>query len=153
MDIVVTRSRIQGTLPFYEFRALIVAENLDAGRLDMVITIPAPRVAGRTPCVRIAEIIAPDRYFALPNCRRIDIAARVGLLAKYIETLLVQAVFPEMTRNLLPVVCQLDDDPGDACTWLSINDLTGSFDRLEPEWEQLTAYDLGLEQDGRRRAA
>lgn len=153
MDIIVTRSRIPGTLPFYEYRALVLADTLNDERISQVSTIVAPRVAGKATCVRIAQVIAPERYFALPNCRRIDIAARVGLLAKLVETLLVQAVFPEMTADILPVVFQLGNDPGDACTWTSIDDLTAAFDRLEPQWAQLTASSLGLTEDRHLRAA
>ncbi|AOH85571.1 hypothetical protein AWL63_18160 [Sphingomonas panacis] len=153
MDIIVTRSRIAGTLPFYEYRALVLADSVDQARRSQVATIVSPRVAGRTACVRIAQVIAPARYFDLPHCSRVDIAARVGLLAKLIETLLVQDVFPEMTADLLPVVFQLDHDPGDACTWASIDDLTAAFDRLEPAWAQLTASSLGLPQDHHLRAA
>ena len=153
MEIIVTRSRIAGTLPHYEYRALVSADAIDEVRRKRVCVIKAPAVAGRVPCLRIAPVIAPDRYFELNFAARDALGLRLGALARRIETLIVRIIFPEMTADFLRPVFTLDHDPGDACTMTDIDDLTGAYDRLGPIFDILTAFDLGLRQDCERRAA
>ena len=84
---------------------------------------------------------------------RSGLAPRIGALARRIETLVIRTSFPEMTATSTPIVFQLDTDPGDACIWTDIDDLTAAFDRLEPRSDLLCVADLGLRQDDGRRAA
>ncbi|HET6525047.1 hypothetical protein [Sphingopyxis sp.] len=77
---------------------------------------------------------------------RAALASRVGAVGRRIEWLIIRTFFPEMTADSLPIVYQLDPDPGDACVWSNIDDLTGIFDRVEREFASLTATDLGLRQ-------
>ena len=58
-----------------------------------------------------------------------------------------------MTADSVPIVFELDHDPGDACVWIQIADLTAAFDRLEANLDILTAFDLGLRQGDNLRAA
>lgn len=153
MDIIVTRSRIAGTLPHYVYRALVPADTVSAERRALAGTVSGPKCVGRVPCVRIAPLLAPVRYFEMQHAERDGLAPRIGLLGRRIETLIIRANFPEMTAGSLPIVFQLDDDPGDAFTWIAINDLAGAFDRLEPDLDILTAFDLGLRDANGRRAA
>jgi len=153
MEIVVTRSRIAGTLPFYEYRALISADAVDIERRVRTCVVKAPKVAGAIPCLRIAPVIAPDRFFDLTDAGRGALAAHIGVLAKRIETLVVRVIFPEMTADLLRPVIPIEHDPGDAAVWTDIDDLTGAYDRLATDCDILTAFDVGLRQDCERRAA
>lgn len=153
MEIVVTRSRIAGTLPFYEYRALVSADSVPMERRGRTCAVKAPKVAGNVPCLRIAPVIAPARFFELNDAGRSDLAAHIGILAKRVETLIVRIIFPEMTADVLRPVLPIDHDPGDAAVWTDIEDLTGAYDRLAAEGDILTAYDLGLRQDCERRAA
>lgn len=153
MDIIVTRSRIVGTLPFYEYRALVCADAVDEARRRRTCVVKAPRIAGCVPCLRIAPVIVPDRYFNLNPAACEALALHVGALSRRIETLIVRIIFPEMTADILRPVITLDYDPGDACIRTGIDDLTGAYDRLQPDHDILTAFDLGLRQDFDRRAA
>lgn len=153
MDIIVTRSRIAGTLPFYEYRALVPADAADAGRRRTVNAVQAPRVAGRIACIRIAQIIAPDRYFLPGNGASPETTAAIGRLAKQVETLVVKTVFPEMTADLVPVVFPNQNDSGDSCVWTSVDDLIGAFDRLAHLTRALATSDIGLTDEGGRLAA
>lgn len=144
MEIIVTRSRIAGTLPHYVYRALVPAETVAPERRALAGTVVGPRNVGRFPCVRIAPLLAPERYFEMPHSERGDLASRIGGLARRVETLIIKAIFPEMTAASPPIVFQLDCDPGDAFAWTDITDLTGAFDRLEPGFDVLTDLDLGL---------
>jgi len=153
MEIIVTRSRIAGTLPHYVYRALVPAENVTAERQALTGTVSGPGNIGRFACVRVAPLLAPEHYFEMAYAERGKLASRIGALARRIETLIIRAVFPEMTADSTPIVFQLDDDPGDAFTWTDIDDLTGAFDRLEPDFHILTACDLGLRHGDGRCAA
>ena len=63
MEIIVTRSRIAGTLPHYVYRALVPADKLSSQRRALAGTVAGPTIAGRIPCVRIGPLLAPERYF------------------------------------------------------------------------------------------
>ena len=153
MQIIVSRSRIAGTLPHYIYRALVPAEGIAAERRVLAGTVAAPKPAGRFACIRIAPLLAPARYFMMDHVERSALASRIGAVGRRIEVLIIRTFFPEMTADSVPIVFQLDHDPGDACVWSDIVDLTDAFDRLEPELAALTAFDLGLRQgDGRRVA-
>lgn len=153
MEIIVSRSRIAGTLPHYVYRALVPAEGVAAERRAIGGTVAAPRVAGRAPCVRIAPLAAPERYLMMSPVERSALAPRIGALGRRIEWLIIRTIFPEMTADSVPIVFEIDHDPGDACVWADIEDLTASFDRLEPDLAILTAFDLGLRQGDGLRAA
>jgi len=153
MEIIVTRSRIAGTLPHYVYRALVPADTVSPERRALGGTVPGPTIIGRIACVRVGPMLAPTRYFEMAHHQRSGLASRIGALARRIETLTIRASFPEMTANLTPIVFHLDTDPGDACTWADVDDLTDAFDRLEPRCDLLTVADLGLREDAGRRAA
>lgn len=153
MEIIVTRSRIAGTLPFYAYRALISAEAVNEARRRQACIVKAPRIAGCAPGLRIAPIIAPARYFELKASERQVLGSHIDALARRIETLIVRIIFPEMTADLLRPVITLDHDPGDGCIWTDIDDLAGAYDRLASDHDILTAFDLGLRRDFERRVA
>lgn len=153
MEIIISRSRIAGALPHYIYRALVPAEGIAVERCAIAGTISAPGVAGRIACIRIAPLIAPERYLAMHPVERTAFASRVGAVGRRIEWLIIRTFFPEMTARSLPIVFQLDHDLGDACIWADVDDLTGIFDRVEPEFASLTANNLGLRQGEGLRAA
>lgn len=153
MEIIVTRSRIAGTLPHYAYRALIPADKVAVERRALTGTVVGPKHVGRLLCVRIAPLLAPDHYFTMAHAERAALATRIAALARRIETVIVQASFPEMSAAFTPIVFHIDADPGDAFTWIDIDDLTAAFDRLEPRFANLTAFDLGLRPDEGRCAA
>ncbi|GLI98194.1 hypothetical protein [Sphingobium sp. BS19] len=154
MQIIVSRTRLSGTPPDYEYRALALAEGLTAERLARAPTVPGPKSTAQIPCVRIAQLIAPERYFTIERDHdRAELATRILIVARRIETLIVRSIFPEMTADWLPITFRVEHDPADAATWTSIDDLDGAFDRFKPDRDILTAFDLGLRQDSDRRAA
>src|SRR3546814_16332315 len=77
---------------------------------------------------------------------RAALAPRIGALSRRIELLIIRSIFPEMTADSVPIVFELDHDPGDACVWIQIADLTAAFDRIEANLDILTAFDLGPRQ-------
>jgi hypothetical protein len=153
MEIIVSRSRIAGALPHYIYRALVPAKGIAVERCAIAGTVSAPGVADRIACIRIAPLIAPERYLAMHPVERTALASRVGAVGRRIEWLIIRAFFPEMTAQSLPIVFELHHDPGDACVWADVDDLTGVFDSVEREFASLTAIDFGLRQGDGLRAA
>ncbi len=74
-------------------------------------------------------------------------------MARRVETLVVRAVFPEMTADMLPIHYHGDHEAGDACHCVPIMDLADAFDRLELALDALMACDLGLYQGDAQNAA
>ena len=153
MEIIVTRSRIAGTLPHYVYRALIPADRVSSERRKLTGTVAGPKIVDRIPCVRIGPLLAPERYYEMAHQERSGLASRIGALARRIETLVIRTGFPEMTASSPPIVFQVDIDPGDACIWTDIDDLTAAFDRLVSRSDRLSVADLGLRHEDGRRAA
>lgn len=153
MEIIVLRTRIAGALPHYIYRALVSAEAVATERRRVSGIVTGPQIAGRLHCVRIAPLLAPERYFEMGHVERSTLAPRIGRVARRIETLIIRTLFPEMTADSVPIVFELEHDPGDSCAWANIDDLTASFDHIEPRIEILTAFDLGLRQGDGSRAA
>ncbi|WIW89617.1 hypothetical protein K3M67_06575 [Sphingobium sp. V4] len=153
MEIIVTRSRIAGTLPHYEYRALISADAVAETRRRRACLVKAPKVAGFVRCLRTGPVIAPERYFELDAAAREILGSRISALARQIDALIVRFLFPEVTAQQLRPIITIDDDPGDACVRTDIADLTGAYDRLAARHDVLTTSDLGLREDCARRAA
>ena len=95
MDIIVSRSRIAGVLPHYIYRALVPAEGIAVERCAIAGTVTAPRIAGRVACIRIAPLIAPERYLAMHPVERTALASRVGAVGR--------RVFPKHFFSLKPI--------------------------------------------------
>src|SRR3546814_2286403 len=74
----------------------------------------APKIAGRIACARMAPIVAPERYLMMSPVARAALAPRLGALSRRIELLIIRSIFPEMTADSVPIVIELDHDPGDA---------------------------------------
>src|SRR3546814_16969455 len=73
----------------------------------------APRVAGRIACVRVAPVVAPERYLMMSPVERAALAPRIGALSRRIELLIIRSIFPEMTADSVPIIFELDHDPGE----------------------------------------
>lgn len=90
-----------------------------------------------------------ERDLATP----LGLAARLNLVARRIEAVIIHTVFPEMTARLPPLMLTLDSDPGDASYRVAVADLNSAFDRFAPGIDTLTAADLGLHHGSDLRAA
>src|SRR3546814_19187481 len=72
----------------------------------------APRVAGRIACVRVAPVVAPERYLMMSPVERAALAPRIGALSRRSELLIIRSIFPEMTADSVTLLFELDHDPG-----------------------------------------
>jgi hypothetical protein len=153
MDIIVTRSRIAGSLPLYEYRALVPLGAVSPERCAQVRPIPLPQVAGPGRCVHIAQVVAPEGWFTLEIPARTNLGCRILAVARRIEAVLVRSCFPEMTDDPVPIVCRHDADPGGACRRIAVDDLTGAFNRIEAWMPWISATRLGLADPAALRAA
>lgn len=149
MKIIVTRSRIAGTLPFYEYRALVPLSALDPERRRLVRPIMLRRIVPTMPCVNIAQVIAPDSWFHAEKRDLAQQSVRIVSVARRIEAMLVAARFPEMTYNIIPLVARIEEDPGDARGWVLADDLTNAFGRLDPAMPMIGPDHIGLSEPDR----
>lgn len=153
MDVIVSRTRIAGCAPLYSYRALVPLEGVDPDRRHRVAILHVQTATIRSACTRIADTIAPHRWFERDMAVSFDLAAQLGLAARRIEALLLQSVFPEMTTWLAPIALQLDHDPGSASHRVAAIDLNAAFDAIVPRIDTLTVAELAPPRSIDRRAA
>lgn len=153
MDVIVSRTRLAGPLPIYQYRALVPLDDVAPARRARCVIIQAPLAGRRIASTRLADVIAPDAWFERHLAISFGDAARLGFVAKRIEALFIHAIYPEMTSQLPPLAFQLDDEVLEASHRVTVIDLNARFDRLARDVDALIASDLGLFQDCDRRAA
>ena len=153
MDVIVSRSRIAGTASTYMYRALVPLSEVTAARRSRCVIIQSNCASGRITCTRIADVVAPPRWFDRELATPCGLAACLNLVARRIEALIVRTAFPEMTARLTPPMFALDFAPEDVGYRLVLTDLNAAFDRFAPRIDALTAADLGLYQGCDLRAA
>lgn len=153
MHVIVSRSRIAGTAPLYQYRALVPLSDVAAHRRTRCVVLRAMLDNQRVLSARLADVIAPNVWFERDLAVPCGLAARLTLVAKRVEALIIRTLYPEMTAQLPPLTFVLDHDPGDASSRVAIADLNAAFDRLAPDIGTLMAADLGLFQGCERRAA
>lgn len=83
-------------------------------------------------------------WFDLAHGERARRACTILAVAKRIEALLVGSRFREMTREVLPVVTRLEQDPGNRQAWVTADDLTGSFERFVAAMPDIQPDHIGL---------
>lgn len=153
MQILLTRKRLTGARPLYEYRLFVPFEMLSAER--------QARIPYRTdfakrggPLARLTEAIAPMDYLrAEPSLTKFDLGRDICMVAKRIEAILIGAVFPEMRAEIVPLLYEQDEELDDAMVMTDINDLAGRYALLARATCQLTAADLGLRAHAHARAA
>ncbi|WOF45088.1 hypothetical protein KNJ79_09540 [Sphingopyxis indica] len=153
MDVIVSRSRIPGTASTYHYRTLVPLAEVAVPRRLRCVVIQARIANGRIPSTRIADVVAPATWYERELATPLDLAARLNLVARRIEALIIRTVFPEMTARLTPLMLALDFDPSEANYRVAVADLNEAFDRLAPGIDMLMAADLGLYQGCDLRAA
>ena len=153
MDVIVSRSRPPGTASTYHYRALVPLTEVAARRRPRCVVIQAQIGNGRVPSTRIADVVAPATWYERELATPLGLAARLNLVARRIEALIIHTVFPEMTARLPPLMLALDFDPGEASYRVAVADLNAAFDRFAPGIDTLMAADLGLYQGCDLRAA
>jgi hypothetical protein len=153
MDVIVSRTRIAGRAPLYSYGALVPLEGVDQNRRHRVAVLHVQTAKIRSACTRIADTIAPHRWFERDIAVSFGLAAALGLAARRIEALLLQSVFPEMTTWLAPIALRLEHDPASACHRIATIDLNAAFDAIVPHIGSLTATELVVPRSSDRRAA
>ncbi|MBA4090258.1 MAG: hypothetical protein C0494_06665 [Sphingobium sp.] len=153
MDAIVSRSRISGTASTYQYRALVPLADVALSRRPRCVVIQARIGNGRVPATRIADVVAPTAWYERELATPLGLAARLNLVARRIEALIIHAVFPDMTARLTPLMLALDFDPGEASYRVAVTDLNEAFDRFAPGIDMLMAADLDLYQGCDLRAA
>lgn len=113
MDMIICRTRISGQAPLYSYRVLVPLDQLAPHRRHRVVILHVPTPAGRLPCTRLADLLAPGRWFERYLAMHCGLAARLNLVSRRVEAIILQAIFPEMTTRLVPPMLLLDHEPDD----------------------------------------
>ena len=153
MEIIASRTRITGSNPRYSYRALVPLDEIDPARRHRVAILHVQTPTTRLPCTRIADTIAPDRWFERNLAVPCGLAARLNLVGRRVEAIILRSIFPEMVTHLAPLMLLLDHDPGSAVHRATTIDLNAAFDAIAPRIDVLMPPDLGLYQGDDRRAA
>lgn len=144
MDILVTRKRIKGTLPHYEYRLFVPFDQLTPERQRLIHYRTDFGKAGG-PHARLTEVIAPIDYLRMePGLARFDVGRSIATVAKRIEARIIGALFPEMTAPIVPILYLGTSNLDDAQIFTRTGDLVGRFDWLARMAGELSADDLGL---------
>ena len=153
MQILLTRKRLAGIRPLYEYRLFVPFETLSAER-QARIHYRTDFAKSGGPLARLTEVIAPMDYLrAEPGLTKFDVGRDICAVAKRIEAILIGAVFPEMRAEIVPLFYAQDEELDDAMMMTDINDLAGRYALLARATCQLTAADLGLAAHAHARAA
>ncbi|MBV2150345.1 MULTISPECIES: hypothetical protein [Sphingobium] len=153
MDIIASRTRITGSAPRYCYRALVPLDEVNPARRHRVAILQVQTPTTRLPCTRIADTMAPDRWFERNLAVPCGLAARLNLVGRRVEGIILRSVFPEMMTHLAPLALLLDHDPGSAVHRFATIDLNAAFDAIAPRIDVLMPPDLGLHLGADRRAA
>lgn len=94
MDIIASRTRIFGAAPRYSYRALAPLDQIDPARRHRVAILHVQTQHNRLPCTRIADTIAPDRWFERNLAVPCGLAARLNLVGRRVEAILLRSVSP-----------------------------------------------------------
>ena len=153
MQVTLTRRRIRGTLPHFEYRVLIPFDAISVERQNL-IHIRSDYGVKPGPWARTRDVIAPMAHLRMaPGLTRYDRARSIDQLAKRIDTLLVRHFFPEMTAAVLPIVFLAETDPDDGFIYTDIVELTGRFEQFASRGPALSMADLDLNRPDQARAA
>lgn len=142
MNVIASRTRVAGCAPLYSYRALVPLDSVDPDRRHRVAILHVQIAMTRSAYTRIADTIAPHRWFERDIAVSFGLAAQLGLAARRIEALLLQSVFPEMTTWLAPIALRLEHDRGSASHRVATIDLNAAFDAVIPRIDTLTAAEL-----------
>ena len=144
MEILATRTRITGTLPLFEYRLFVPLDGLSPERQRLIhYRTNFGRIGG--PFARMPEIIAPMEYLELePGLRRHEVGQKIARAAKRIETVLIAALYPEMTARPVPLLFQAAEEHNDAMIFTRADDLVGRYEWLASIAGHVEAAELGL---------
>lgn len=144
MQIVVTRKRVTGTLPQYEYRLFVPFDQLSPERQSLIhYRTDFGRQGG--PHARLTEVIAAMDYLMMaPGLARYDRGRAIARIAKRIEAIVIRALFPEMTAALVPILFLNETEFDDTLAYTRMIDLAGRHDWLARIIDDVTAEGLAL---------
>lgn len=154
MQIIATRTRAAGHHPDFAYRLYIPFDQLSPERQSL-IAYRTNFGHGRASehLARLSEVIAPMTHLEMrPGPARYKQGRTIDLVAERIEAVLVRRLYPEITAVVLPVLIRVPANPDDAAIYTSVADLTGRYQALAAQIDELTADALGVAQFGKQAA-
>ncbi len=154
MQIIATRTRAAGHHPDFAYRLYIPFDQLSPERQSL-ISYRTNFGHGRAgECLaRLSEVIAPLSHLELrPGPARYNGGRAIDLVAQRIEAIIVRRLYPEITAVILPVLLRVPANPYDAAIYTSVSELTGRYQALAAQIDELTADALGVDRRGKQAA-
>jgi hypothetical protein len=144
MEILATRTRITGRLPFFQCRLFVSLDGLSPERQRLIhYRTNFGRIGG--PFARMPEVIAPMEFLELePGLRGHEIGRKIAFTAKLIETVLIAALYPEMTARPVPLLFQAPEERNDGMIFTRTDNLVGRYEWLASLAEHVGTDELGL---------
>ena len=88
MDVIVSRLRLAGPAPVYQYRGLVPLYEVGSARRPRCVVLQAALGNGRVPSTRLADVIAPDSWFERHLAIPCGLAAHLTFVARRNETLM-----------------------------------------------------------------
>ncbi len=127
MRIIASRKRISGMPPLYEYRLVVPLDQLPSNRVALIATRSDFGIPGGLHA-RLADVIAPLDWLRMePGPERHDLGRDIRRVAKHLETVFLTALYPELTASPVPLLLQVDEEPGDSLIDATINEITDGY--------------------------
>lgn len=127
MHIIASRKRISGTPPLYEYWFVAPLDQFPSNRVALIATRSDFGIPGG-PHARLPEIIAPLDWLRMePGLAKHDLGRDIRRVANHLEAAFLAALYPELTANPVPLLVQIDEEPGDSLIEATINDITDGY--------------------------
>lgn len=144
MRILIARTRIRGTLHHFAYQVLIPFDQISAERQDRMHTRSDYGFPGHY-YARTRDVIAPMEHHRSPyGLARQHSAQAIDGVAKRVDAVLVNHVYPEMTAAAVPIVFTALTDQPSSITWIEAEELTAAYERLAQHGMALSAERLGV---------
>jgi hypothetical protein len=132
MDIVASRMRIGLEQPTYAYRLYVPMSELSPERQRLTSYRSNFGISARDAYLaRVNDVIAPMTHLEMPaGLERCAQAKAIEDVASRLSTMILRALFPEMTAETLPLPFLVPSAPPNAILRASIQDLTARYETL-----------------------
>ncbi len=144
MQILVTRKRISGVRPLFEYRVLVPFDQISLERQHLIHYRSNFGFRGAL-YARLSEIIAPMAFLRMaPSLAKHEHGLDILAVARRLEATIIRALYPEMTADRVPIIFTAEADHDDRQVHTDVDDLIGSYRHYASGHSALTSDDVGL---------
>ncbi|AOH87129.1 hypothetical protein AWL63_23430 (plasmid) [Sphingomonas panacis] len=151
MDIVATRTRIGMDQPTYAYRLYVPMSQLSPERQRLIAYRSNFGIGARDAYLaRVDDVIAPMTHLETPpGPVRYAQAKAIEEAASRLSAIILCALFPEMTADMLPFRFTVLSAPPNAIVHATVHELTSRYEALQPLLATITSALIGVRIDRR----